>query len=263
MKQSEYLEFAKDIATHAGEIMLKFFGQDNITKSKGDKSPVTIADTEINSYVIKRVKDTYPAHAVLGEEESFGESAYVWVCDPIDGTAQFSRGVPISVFSLALVIDGISTIGVIYDPFFKNMYWAIKGRGAYKNDKQIFVNNDKFDPSNQHSTSIAFGFFPRAKWFDLSTAYKKFVELANLYCIGSTTHDAAMLAEGHHVAVIFPAIDYPPHDMAAAKVIVEEAGGIVRNFDGNEDRMDGKINGCILTNKVVYNDVLRIIKAKS
>lgn len=66
---NEYLEFAKDIAKHAGEVMLKYFNQDNGASYKGDKTIVTLADTEINSYLISRVKEKYPSHAVDGEEE--------------------------------------------------------------------------------------------------------------------------------------------------------------------------------------------------
>ena len=71
---SEYLNFAKDIAKYAGEIMLKYFSKDNGEKYKGDKTIVTLADTEINSFLINRVKEKYPSHAVDGEEEQFGES---------------------------------------------------------------------------------------------------------------------------------------------------------------------------------------------
>ena len=130
--EQEYLEFAKDIAKHAGEIMLKYFNKDNGASYKGDKTIVTLADKEINSYLIKKVKEKYPNHAVDGEEEQFGESKYKWVCDPVDGTAMYARHIPVAVFSLALVIDGESIIGVVYDPFTESLYTAIKGQGAFE-----------------------------------------------------------------------------------------------------------------------------------
>lgn len=86
----EYLEFAKDIAYQAGKIMLKYFNQNNGASYKGDKTIVTLADTEINSYLIEKVKEHYPTHAVDGEEEQSGKSNFVWVCDPVDGTAEIS-----------------------------------------------------------------------------------------------------------------------------------------------------------------------------
>lgn len=122
-----YLQFAEEIARKAGQIMKKYFSRKDISSYKGDKTIVTLADKEINSYLIKKVKETFPTHSVDGEEEQFGTSNYIWVCDPVDGTAMYARNIPVAVFSLALVIDGISTIGVIYDPFTDNLYSAIKG----------------------------------------------------------------------------------------------------------------------------------------
>ena len=98
----EYLEFAKDIALKAKEIMLKYFYEDNGSTYKEDNTIVTKADKEINSYLIEKVKEKYPDHSVDGEEEQFGESKYVWVCDPVDGTAMYSRHIPTAVFSIPL-----------------------------------------------------------------------------------------------------------------------------------------------------------------
>jgi len=81
---NEYLEFAITIAREAGNIMLKYFNGDNDATYKSDQSIVTIADKEINDYVIDKVKEKFPTHSVNGEEASFGVSNYVWVCDPVD-----------------------------------------------------------------------------------------------------------------------------------------------------------------------------------
>ena len=133
----EYLEFAKDIAKYAGEVMLKYFKQNNGASYKGDKTIVTLADTEINTYLIQQVKEKYPTHSVDGEEEQFGKSDYVWVCDPVDGTAMYARHIPVAVFSLALVVKGEAKLGVVFDPFTNSLYTAIKGEGAYKNGETI------------------------------------------------------------------------------------------------------------------------------
>ena len=141
----EYLEFAKDIANYAGKIMLKYFNQNNGARYKGDKTIVTISDTEINSYLIEKVKEKYPNHSVDGEEEKFGESNYVWICDPVDGTAMYARHIPVAVFSLALVVNGEPKVGVVYDVFTDSLYTAIKGNVAYKNNEKITVNDYEFD----------------------------------------------------------------------------------------------------------------------
>ena len=167
----EYLEFAKDIAYQAGKIMIKYFNQNNRASYKGDKTIVTIADKEINSYLIARVKERYPTHAIDGEEEQEGKSNFVWVCDPIDGTAMYARHIPVAVFSLALVIDGIPNIGVVYDPFTDNLYSAIKGKGAYKNNEKIYVNNYEL---NDIRTVCHCDMFSKDKY----NIYKVFEELS-------------------------------------------------------------------------------------
>ena len=138
----EYLVFAKDIASYAGKIMKKYFVGDNGSNYKYDQTIVTKADTEINHYLIEQVRKKYPNHSVDGEEEQNEvKSKYVWVCDPVDGTAMYARHIPVAVFSLALVIDGVSTVGVVYDPFTDSLYTAIKGKGAFKNGERIHVND--------------------------------------------------------------------------------------------------------------------------
>ena len=118
----EYLNFAKEIAYEAGTIMKKYFLEDNGANYKYDQTIVTKADIEINHILVERVKEKYPTHSVDGEEEQFGRSEYVWVCDPVDGTAMYARHIPVAVFSLALVIDGVSKVGVVYDVFTNNLY---------------------------------------------------------------------------------------------------------------------------------------------
>lgn len=122
--EEKYLGFAKNIAKEAGKIMLKYFNIDNGATYKGDKTIVTLADKEINTYLIKQVQETFPEHSVDGEEETFGKSNYVWVCDPVDGTAMYARHIPVAVFSIALVVDGNPIIGVVYDVFTDNLYTA-------------------------------------------------------------------------------------------------------------------------------------------
>jgi myo-inositol-1(or 4)-monophosphatase len=101
----KYLSFAKAVAAESAEIALKYFSFETETTWKGDNTPLTVADTEINDLVIKRINEAYPEHSIYGEEKSDikENSQYIWVCDPIDGTMAFSCGLPIFVFSIALV----------------------------------------------------------------------------------------------------------------------------------------------------------------
>lgn len=252
----QYLEFAKEIAKEAGKIMIKYFNSDNGSMYKGDNTIVTLADKEINSYVIKRVKEQYPTHSVDGEEEMFGESKYIWVCDPIDGTAMYARHIPVATFSLALVIDGISEVGVIYDVFTDNIYTAIRGKGAFKNNEKIDVNNLDFDGMRTVGHFDAW----RESEYNIDKVIDELRKETYLVSIGSVVRACACVASGDFNVVIFPGTKHKNCDIAAAKVIVEEAGGIVTDMFGNEQRYDKDINGAIVSNKVVHSKVLEIIK---
>lgn len=258
MNKEEYsifLEFAKDIANEAGKIMIKYFNMDNGASYKGDNTIVTLADKEINSYLIEKVKERFPTHSVDGEEERFGKSKYVWVCDPVDGTAMYARHIPVAVFSLALVIDGISTIGVVYDPFTKNLYSAVLGSGAYKNDEKITVNDILLDDMRSVSH---YDMWPESK-YNIFHSIKKLGEKTYFVGIGSIIRACMCVANGEFNLAIFPGTDHKNCDIAAVKVIVEEAGGKVTDLFGNEQRYDKSINGAIISNGIVHKEVVDVI----
>lgn len=254
--EQEYLEFAKDIARYAGKIMLKYFNQDNGASYKGDKTIVTLADTEINSYLIKKVKEKYPNHAVDGEEEQFGESKYKWVCDPVDGTAMYARHIPVAVFSLALVVNGESIIGVVYDPFTDSLYTAIKGQGAFKNDKRIKVNYYTLEDIR---TVCHCDMWSKAK-YNICNVYEELRKITRLNDIGSITRASCCVATGDYSLTIFTGTEHKHCDIAAVKVIVEEAGGKVTDLFGNEQRYDKSIKGALISNGKIHNEVVEVIK---
>lgn len=254
----EYLEFAVSIARYAGEVMNKyFFGDDNIVEYKSDKTPVTYVDKAINRYLIEQVKNKYPNHSVEGEEESYkGKSSFVWVCDPLDGTSMYTRHVPVSVFSLALVLDGEVMVGVVYDPFLDEMYTAIRGEGAYCNGKPIHVNHKKFD---ELGCTIDYCMWNGAK-YDTVDIMKSFRDHVKTSQVGSVAHACMLVARGLISGEVFPGSIHGHCDIAASALIVEEAGGIVTDFHGKKQRYDGPIDGAVLTNVEINDDLLKIIK---
>lgn len=252
----QYLKFAKEIAYRAKEIMIKYFKEKNGSSYKYDQTIVTKADTEINDYLIKRVKEEYPTHSVDGEEAQFGSSQYVWVCDPVDGTAMYARHIPTAVFSLALVLDGEPIIGVIYDVFTDNLYSAIKGKGAYKNENLIHVNDIKLDDMRSVSH---FDMWPSCE-YNIYGVINELGHESYFVSIGSVTHACACVANGDFNLVIFPGTKHKNCDIAAAKVIVEEAGGKVTDIFGNYQCYDGDINGAVVSNGVVHKKVIETLK---
>lgn len=252
----EYLAFAKEIAYQAGKIMLNYFKGDNGASYKYDQTIVTKADKEINEYLIRRVKETFPTHSVDGEEEQFGDSKYVWVCDPVDGTAMYARHIPVAVFSLALVVEGKSQVGVVYDPFTDNLYSAIKGKGAYRNDVKIHVNDIALDDMRSMSH---FDMWPAAE-YQVYDAIKKLGEKTYFIGVGSIIRACMCVANGDFNLAAFPGTKHKNCDIAAVKVIVEEAGGKVTNLFGEEQRYDTDIKGAIVSNGLVHEEVVETIK---
>lgn len=252
----KYLEFAKEIAYEAGKIMLKYFNSKDISSYKGDKTIVTLADKEINTYLIERVKEKFPTHSVDGEEEQFGKSDYVWVCDPVDGTAMYARHIPVAVFSLALVVNGVPEVGVVYDPFTESLYTAVKGKGSYKNNKKITVNDYELDDIRSVSN---FDMWPDAE-YNIYNSVKELGKKTYFVGLGSVIRACMCVASGEFNLAIFPGTKHKNCDIAAAKVIVEEAGGKVTNLFGEEQRYDTDIKGAIISNGKVHNEVVEAIK---
>lgn len=257
-QHQEWLDFAKSVALEAGDIIRKYFGKKPDSYFKTNNTIVTVADEEINDLVIKRVTERYPAHDIDGEEASQRRgSKYVWACDPIDGTASFIMGLPVSVFSLALVIDGQPEVGVIYAPFSDHLYWASRGRGAYMNSQPIHVSQHSLDDRVEMNVD----WWPSAQWDVMQVvhdiAYEKDVYVTT---VSSTTHAAALVARGEFVASVFTGTKGKNVDIAAAKVIVEEAGGKVTDLFGREQRYDQDTCGAVLSNGIVHEEIVKAMR---
>jgi myo-inositol-1(or 4)-monophosphatase len=247
MDEYTYLEFAKKLAHDAGKIAKQYFG--SAGKLKVDGSPVTLADTTINSLVIRRIQETFPNHSVLGEEESFNQaqSEYVWVCDPIDGTRPFMMGIPTFVFSLALCRNGEVVIAVIYDPFLDKLFSAVCGGGAYCNGKVLQIQNwDSFI----FGMPVHVDCYP-LNLIDLTLVHNAFLHQGNL-CLQhhSICYTSMCLAQNSIQAVVFAGTF--AYDVAAVSLILAEAGAKVTDLDGNTQRYDKSVNGLLATSPKLF-----------
>ena len=257
-QQQEWLDFAKSVAHEAGDIMRKYFGKKLDAHFKADNTIVTVADEEINQLVIQRVAERYPDHDIDGEEASDRRgSDYVWACDPIDGTAPFAMELPVSVFSLALVIDGQPEVGVIYAPFSDHLYWAVRDYGAYLNNQPIHVSQNSLDDRVEMNVD----WWSSAQWDVMQVVHDIACE-KGVYVMSpcSTTHAAALVARGEFVASVFAGTKGKNVDVAAAKVIVEEAGGKVTDLFGREQRYDQDICGAVLSNGIVHEEIVEAMR---
>lgn len=254
--ETAYKSFAMELARAAGVIIKQNFVLGMKREWKEDATPLTATDVEINRLVIEAIRKQFPEHSVLAEEGDFFSetSEYVWVCDPLDGTVPFSHGIPLCTFSLALTKQGESILGVIYDPFMDRLFVAERGKGAELNGEPIHVSQRAV----LKESPIGIVYWKDAPFdFSLCTEGLRY-EQAKIMVIASIAYMASLVACGEFVATLFPG--NKPHDSAALKVIVEEAGGCVTNVHGNEQRYDRPILGHIASNGVLHRQLVELVQ---
>jgi len=250
---NDYKTFATALAYQAGEVMRKNFVLGMKKTWKENNTPLTISDTTINRFVIEAVNKQFPSHGILGEEESdLKKGEYIWVCDPLDGTIPFSHGLPLSTFSLALTQNGVPILGVIYDPYMERLFVAEKGKGAYLNGEKITVskaaelNSKMVTVEGSHKPSFL------AIKMDLATQGAKVATLM------AFIYSGMLVAAGELAAAIFA--HKSPWDVAAVKIIVEEAGGTCTDLDGNDQRYDQETNGFVASNGILHEQLITLLK---
>ena len=255
---SNELEVAKKIAYDAGQIMRQYFDGDQQRTIKSDGTPLTIADTTINSMVIERLAESFPDDILIGEEESTGSYGMGrrWFCDPIDGTKAFTWGVPTAMFSLGLVINGRPVVGVAYEPMLDKIYTAIVGEGSYCNGIRLSVNSDSLQTGILATVSSPYRIRKQTAY--LEPLLDQRVEMATFS--GSVAR-CVRIAEKRFVGHIGELVN--PHDMAASEVIITEAGGKVTNLDGSEYDYTKPFRGTIVSNGLVHDELVSIYKNAS
>lgn len=211
-----------DIVKQASRLMA-----DNITiEQKGnDSNYVTSADVNVQHYLQEKLPQLIPGSTFLGEEEETVQinSEYVWVVDPIDGTANFIRGLKASVISVGLMKENKPYLGVIYDSYKDEIYYAERGKGAFVNGKPIHVSDRDF----KHAVICT-----AASLYNKNLAKPCFNIMQEVYMqaddfrrFGAAANEMTYLAAGR-IELYFE-IRLFPWDMAAGIVIIEEAGGFV------------------------------------
>lgn len=257
MTEQVFKEFAEAFAKKAGHIMKENFSLGMTKKWKSDNTPLTVTDTFINSLLIKEINSNFPTHSVRGEEESkiSDNAEYLWVCDPVDGTIPFSHGIPISTFSLALVKNGESILGVVYDPFMDRLYSATKGSGSFLNGVPISVS----DTATLKGTVAAYEHFEFARYNVSAIADTLTKEGVKMMKLCSIIYPTSLVAAGELSFSIFP--HTTAHDAAAICIIVKEAGGKFTDLFGNEQRYDQEIKGFIASNGKVHQQLVDLVKS--
>ncbi len=257
------LEKLIEIAKIAGEFLLENFGKDiKRIKKKGNFDFVSEIDLKSEEIIKINLKKSFPEIPFIGEENieksyKSGVEKY-FLCDPLDGTANYIRGIPNFAVSICLIEKKFPVIGVTYLPYFGDIYYGEKGKGSKKNGKRIFASKRK----KTRECIIATGFPFREK--NLKENFSKiffeiFDEIVDLRRMGSACQDLCYVAEG--IFDGFFEYGLSPWDIAAGILIVEEAGGIASDFEGGKDFF--KKGDIIATNSFIHKKMVSILKKYS
>ncbi|HHE54577.1 MAG TPA: inositol monophosphatase [Caldithrix abyssi] len=230
------IKVAQTAARTAGKILLDNFRKipANEIRRKLKNDFISFVDEQSEKSILKTIADAFPEHAFLAEEQggSAHDHDYLWIIDPLDGTTNYLQGVPVFAISIGLLHKGQPKLGVIYDPLHDEMFWAERGKGAFLNGRPITVSKK----SRLDESFIATGFPFKAKHLlepYLATFQDIFKECIGKRRMGAAAIDLAYVAAGRFDG--FWELGLSPWDQAAGWVIVEEAGGKVTDFWGNQD----------------------------
>ena len=232
---NQALEYAVAWAKEVGKIQLSYFrGNDLGIQTKSNVyDVVTRADKESEAFLLDKIQKHYPGHAVFGEESGAhaGTAEYRWVIDPLDGTNNYSQGLPVFTVSIGLQYRGETLLGVVYAPYLNELYTAIRGKGAFLNNASIHVS----DKTELDRSVLATG-FPYDKGIhpvnNIDNLSRILPHLRGIRRMGSAAYDLCGVAAGFLDG--YWELGLKLWDVCAGVLIVQEAGGHIESF--REDR---------------------------
>ncbi|HAV23156.1 MAG TPA: inositol monophosphatase [Bacteroidetes bacterium] len=253
------LEFAVEVAREAGMFLKRSVGGIRAieTKEGQETNLVTEIDKKSEAMIIGAVKRRYPHHGFLGEEtgSTTPTADTIWIIDPLDGTTNFTHGLPIFCVSIGIQEKGGLVAGVVYDPNRDEMFTAQRGRGSYLNGKKIRVSErEKLIKS---LLVTGFPYNVRENPLNAVEHFGAFLkESQAVRRLGSAALDFAYVAAGRFDG--FWEVALHPWDMAAGLLLVEEAGGKVTDFRGFPTTVMGK--SIVATNGRIHEQMISILK---
>ena len=260
-KRSDFTVLAIDAARAAGAVHMRFFnGKYQIRTKQGPFDLVTDADIEAEKTVVSMIKERFPDHNILAEENKYDptSSPYTWIIDPLDGTNNFACGVPLFGASVALAYNGEVISGAVYGAVHDEMYSAEKGKGARLNGRPIFVNK----ASTLRESMMVTGFY-----YDRGEAMEHTLEKMRVFLkkeiigirrFGAAALDLCYVAAGRIAG--FWEFSLSPWDFAAGMLMVREAGGRVTTLHEDDLALDKK-NYVVASNGRIHDTMLEILRA--
>lgn len=252
------LNIAIRAARAAGDLIVREMDRvsDISVDIKGKNDFVTEVDKQAENIIISTIKNSYPDHAFLGEETGqSGESDFLWIIDPLDGTTNFLHGFPHFAISIALQHRGRLDQAVVYDPLKQELFTASQGKGAQLNNKKIRVTTQKTLDGALLGTGFPFGESQELENF-INTFKTLYPMVAGIRRAGAASLDLAYVACGRLDG--FWEYRLKPWDIAAGALLVQEAGGLVSDMLGDNHYME---NGNIVTgNPKIFKDMLKNLR---
>ena len=248
------LAAAVEAARAAGEIAMRYYRGGVEVTIKPDRTPVTQADREAEQAITRMLGQAFPDWGFLGEE--FGERGsreIRWIIDPIDGTKNFVRRIPIWAVLIALEEHGAITTGVVLNPVTGELFTARRGEGAFLNGERLRVSECE---AMKDATVLHAG-------LRLVRETGHWDGFVRLFDAGSRTrgfgdyYGYGLVAEGK--AEIYVEVDLKPWDVAPVKILVEEAGGRLTDFAGRPTIYGGTV---LATNGRLHADALRLLTGR-
>lgn len=255
--QHDY-KIALDIIKEAGKIITRNIRFSREINKKSFANFVTDLDLKVEKYMVEQLLELFPNYSVMTEETyntSHKNEEYVWILDPIDGTTNLIHKYPLVVISLSLLYKNEIIFGSIYNPLYKELFYAEKKGGAYLNNKRIIVSQNK----TLETSIVGFGLpYDRKKSniiFDKTQAI--FNQSQDVKRAGPAALDIAYVACGRLDA--YYEMDLQPWDYSAGIIIIEESGGKVTQWSGNKV-VPFKPNNILATNGYIHDDIIQVLR---
>lgn len=248
------LEAAVRAARAGGEVALKYYRSGFDVTMKDDLTPVTQADREAEAVIVESLSAAFPDIGFLGEELGRrGPQERRWIVDPIDGTRNFVRRIPVWATLVALEEAGEVTVGVIHNPVTGELYAARRGGGAWLNGERIHVSTVA-DLGAAHLLHAGLRLLRESGWWE---GFVRLVDATERQRGFGDYLGYGLVAEGK--AEIYAEADLKPWDLAAPKILIEEAGGRFTDFLGRPTIYGGT---ALATNGRLHEAVLALLRAR-
>ncbi len=257
---SQYLETAVTAALEAGKILRSLYERPHQITHKGTIDLVTEADIASEKKVLEICQAALPVAKILAEEStaSYGSFPYdlVWIIDPLDGTTNFAHGFPWFCTSIALANRAELLIGVIYSPILDELFYGIRGEGAWLNDRPINVSRVK--ELSQALLATGFPYDVQENPDQVVAALKEMlVKAQGVRRAGAAALDLAYVACGRLDG--FWEVKLKPWDTAAGQLILEEASGMISDFKGQ--KYDPFVPEILASNGLIHKEMAKILKS--